>query len=104
MLTVGDVSRDLRVSRSTVCKWVRQGLLRAAPLPGNSQRNHWRIDPRDYESFLWRCSELTALPTDPTPAEIMEACREIQRTWSDRVESSRRGDPHQPWEPPRVSD
>jgi hypothetical protein len=38
----------------------------------------------------------TRRPSDPTPAQIRAACRQIQRTWDATIRERRQVVPHQP--------
>jgi len=49
-LTTRDVARYCQVSRSSVCRWIKEGKLRAFATPGG----HYRISQKEFKGFLTR--------------------------------------------------
>lgn len=54
MLTVQQIASDLQVSEDTVLYWINSGQLQASAINAapTHKKPHWRVAPKDLESFL----------------------------------------------------
>ena len=65
-LKAGEVAKMLRVSQSSICKWINDGLINSYKTPGG----HNRILAKDLASFLLGQSM-------PIPAELVAVADEL---------------------------
>ncbi len=77
-LTIAETAERFRVSRTTVGRWIRTGLLSAidvspSPTP-NSHRPSWRISPEKLEAFV---ESRASAPPPPPRAKPRHKVRDI---------------------------